>query len=145
VTQHAVGFDGTKAYRIMKAYKGNVENEPVERIGLAVAGAGISSGTAHTIGRLLLKDAEGLSMSELAGAQFNEDTAINGAVCYSISTKHPTMDGKYELWIEKDTLLLRKFLSEHDTSRFEEWRTNIRVNEPIETALFAAELRDLAA
>jgi hypothetical protein len=146
MTQHSVGFDGTKAYQIRRAYKGNVENETVDRIGLAIAGAaGISGGAAHTIGRLLLKGTEGLSISELVGAQFNEDTAIDGAVCYSIAAKYRDFSGKYELWIEKDTLLLRKYLSGHETSRFEETRTSIRIDEPIETAMFAAELRDQAA
>jgi hypothetical protein len=50
-----------------------------------------------------------------------------------------------DLWIEKDTLLLRKFSSERETSRSEELRTSVRINEPIESVLFAAELKDLPA
>jgi len=146
VSQHAVGFDGTTAYAITKRYKGNVKSESLDRIGLAVADAArISNGAAHTIGRLLLKDTDGLSISELVGAQFNEDTAIDGTACYSIAAKYPTFIGKYELWIEKDTLLLRKFLSEHEISRFEESRTNIRINEPIDDTIFVAALKNQAA
>jgi hypothetical protein len=57
VTQHAVGFDGTKAYAIRKRFKGRVETESHESTGLAIAGAaGISCGAALTIGRLLFTD-----------------------------------------------------------------------------------------
>jgi hypothetical protein len=146
VTQHVAGFDGTSAYQTMKPYKGNVETRGVENVGLAIAGAaGISTGAAHTIGRLLLADTEGLSIPDLVDAQVHEDTAIDQIACYSIAARHPNFPGKYELQIEKNTLLLRGFLSEHETSRFEESRMNIRINEPIEDALFIATLRDQSA
>jgi hypothetical protein len=62
-----------------------------------------------------------------------------------LPTKHPTFDVKYELWIEKDALLLRKLRSMDESSSSEQTRTNIHINESIETTLFAAELRDQAA
>jgi hypothetical protein len=145
-TQHAVGFDGTKAYRVKMGYNGSVKKEVVDGIGLAVAGAAANSnGAANTIGRLLLADFEGFSILEPTGAKFIGDTVVDGVECYSIAAEHPTRGGKDEIWIEKDSLLLRKLLSETETTRSVESRSNIRINEPLETALFAAALRNLTS
>jgi hypothetical protein len=67
----------------------------------------------------------------------NEDTHIDGITCYSISAQHPRGDGR-ELWIEKDTLLLRKVIGTRQTAMSEEIRENIRVNDPLEVGQFAA-------
>jgi hypothetical protein len=145
VSQHAVGFDGTNAYALRKAFKEKVESQLLNSIGLAVAGAsGISSGAALTIGRLLLKGTEGLSISELSSVQLSADTAIDDVSCYSMTARYPSFGGKYHLLIEKHTSLLRKLLSEHETTRFEEIRCQIRINAPIEDAVFTAELKELS-
>jgi hypothetical protein len=146
VAQHAVGFDGTKAYAIRKRFKGRVETESCENTGLAIAGAaGISCGAALTIGRLLFTDTGAVSLLEQIDAQFDEDTVLDDIDCYSITVGYPNHQSRNKCYIEKGSFLLRKLLSEHGTSRFEESRTNIRINEPIEDELFAATLREHAA
>ena len=145
-TQHAVGFDGTKAFAIRKRFKGGVEAESLENTGLAIAGAsGISCGAALTIGRLLFTDTGAVSLLEQIDAQFDESTLLDDIDCYSIAVRYPNHHSRYKYQIEKGSFLLRKLLSEHGTSSFEESRMNIRINEPIEDAVFAAELRDQAA
>jgi hypothetical protein len=146
VTQHAVGFDGAKAFAIRRGFKGRVETESCESTGLAIAGAaGISCGAALTIGRLLFTDTGAVPLLEQIDAQFDEDTVLDGIDCYSIAVRYPNHQSRYEFQIEKGSFLLRKLLSQHGTSSFEESRTNIRINEPIEDELFAATLRDQAA
>jgi hypothetical protein len=130
----------------MRGYDGKVKTESVARLGLAVAGAaGISGGAARTIGRLLLPHLDGQPMVDLLGAEFNEETAIDGVACYSIAAKLPARASDYEIWIETDTLLLRKLISKYEASKWQETRTAIRINEPMDTTLFAAALRDMAS
>jgi hypothetical protein len=146
VAQHAVGFDGTRAFAIRQGFKSPVESELCENTGLAIAGAaGTSCGAALTIGRLLFTDAGAVSLLEQIDAQFEEDTVLDGVDCYSIAVRYPNHHSRYRYHIEKGSLLLRKLLSDHGTSSFEESRMNIRINEPIENAVFAAKLRDQAA
>jgi hypothetical protein len=146
VTQHVVGFDGTKAYAISERFKRRVETQSCESTGLAIAGAaGISCGAALTIGRLLFTDTGAVSLLEQIDAQFDDDTVLDDIDCYSIAVRYPNHQSRYKYHIEKGSFLLRKLLSQHETSSFEESRTNIRINEPIEGGLFAATLREHAA
>jgi len=146
VSQHAVGFDGTKAYAIRKGFKSRVETDSCESTGLAIAGAaGISCGAAITIGRLLFTDTGAVSLLEQIDAQFDEDSVLDDIDCYSIAVRYPNHQSRYEFHIEKGSFLLRKLLSKHGTSCFEESRMNIRINEPVEDELFAATLREDAA
>jgi hypothetical protein len=136
VTQHVVGLDGTEGYSIKKRPEDTQPLKSTGGLALAVAGAtGISSGSAHTIGRLLLPEVDGRSILDLHNPQFNGDTDIDGALCYSITGQLPKGDGQ-ELWIEKDTLLLRKVIGSRETARSKEVRENICVNEVIESKLF---------
>jgi hypothetical protein len=146
-SQHAVGFDGAKAYAIRKQFRGGVETESCESTGLAIAGAAaISCGAALTIGRLLFTDTGAVSLLEQIDAHFDDDdTVLDDIDCYSIAVRYPNNQSRYKYHIEKGSFLLRKLLSEHRTSSFEESRTNIRINEPIEGELFAATLRKHAA
>lgn len=138
VTQHVVGFDGSEGYRLTKRPD---DAQPLRSSGslhMALAGAtGISSGAAHTIGRLLLPAVGGLSILDLLNPRFNDETAIDGTVCHSITAEFP-QGGERELWIEKDSLLLRKVIGLRETGRSEEVRENICVNEALEGRLFAA-------
>lgn len=145
-SQHAVGFDGAKAFAIRKEFRGGVETESCESTGLAIAGAAaISCGAALTIGRLLFTDTSAVPLLEQIDAQFDEDTVLDDIDCYSNAVRYPNHHSRYKYYIEKDSFLLKKLLSEHVTSSFEESRTNIRINEPIEDELFAATLREHAA
>jgi hypothetical protein len=138
VTEHTVGFDGSESYCFTKRSEDREASKSITSLSLAVAGAtGISSGSAHTIGRLLLPEVRGASILDLLNPRFNGDTEIDGIVCYSITAQHPKI-GERELWVEKESSLLRKVLRSGETSRSEEVRENISVNNPLELGLFAA-------
>lgn len=116
--------------------------EKEETLGRAIGGAtGISSGSAHTVSRMLLGDAEvgGFTWTELNNTSVLEETVFEGVLCYHIKGTHPR-GIIYELWIGKSDLLLRKV--QHETKDAgtvtieEEVRRNIRVNEQIATAFF---------
>jgi hypothetical protein len=104
---------------------------------LAVAAAtGISSGSAHTIARLLLPQVGGLSLLDLLDPQLQPDIALGSAVCYQVEAKFPRSGGLAALCIEKDTLLIRRFSRASDRFPQEQARDNIRVDEPLDDELF---------
>lgn len=139
VTQHVAGYDGREGYSLLKEHNEAQARVSIKSLSSAVARAtGISAGSAHTIGRLLLPEVGGLSILDLVSPRLEEETDIDGITCYSITAQHPK-GGERELWIEKDTLLLRKVINLETTARTEEVRENIRINEPIESGLFAAQ------
>jgi hypothetical protein len=140
VTKCVVGFDGSVAYFAMKGPDKPVDFRTTDSLNLAIARAtGISSGSAHTIGQLLLPDISGLSMLDLVGARLLADTTINDIQCYSISAQHPR-GGESQFSIEKDSLLLRRvrttLSAEAGPVVSEEVRDNIRVNQPVDASLF---------
>lgn len=115
--------------------------EKEKYLGLAIAGAtGVSSGSAHTVPRLLLADeVSGFSVSELKNTSLLGEEVFEGVLCYHIKGAHP--HGQiHELWIGKSDLLLRKVrqvTKEPDkTTIEEEIHRNIHVNELIATSLF---------
>jgi hypothetical protein len=61
----------------------------------------ISGAAALTIGRLLLGDMNGLSIFDLVAAQFNEDIAIDGASCCSVTARYQNFPSKYTLSMRK--------------------------------------------
>lgn len=138
ITKHVVGFDGTTAYFATNEPEAESFDVEVEDdISLAVAGAtGISGGAAHTIARLLLPDIGGLSVLDLVGVQLKADVVFDGCVCSVIAAQHPRDRRPLELWIEKDTVLLRKLITGDGST--EEVRQGIQVNAPPDAALFQA-------
>jgi len=85
--------------------------EAKESLDLALAGAtGVSSGTAHTIPRLLMpRVVSGLSLAELRGLSIVGEGNVAGDVCVRIRGQHPRSSGTwYTLWIEKGRHLIRK-------------------------------------
>jgi hypothetical protein len=142
VTRHAIGFDGSAAYSVTKRHEQSTEVRAKTSLDQAVAGAtGISSGSAHTIGRLLIAEVTGVSILDLADAQLNDDVALNGVVCYSVAARHPK-GGMRELWIEKPTLLIRRVWTKHTEGSSEEARDSVRVNQSIDDASFASGFGD---
>ncbi len=138
MSEHTAGFDGTEGYLLKKGARDVRAVKHVTSLNSAIAGAtGISKGSAHTIGRLLLPDVEGLSVLDLIEPRFKLDVSMDSTVCFSITTRLPK-GGEQELWIERDTLLLRKVIGLNETARSEEVRENIHVNEALEVRLFAA-------
>jgi len=136
ITRHVIGSDGATAYFLRKEHRGPARLEIEENLSIAVAGAtGISSGSAHTIGRLLLPEIGGLSLMDLVGPFRKRQCRLNGVTCYWISAKHPR-GPRLEIWIEKKTLLLRKLRHNAGDVPGEELRQNIRVNRPLKKSIF---------
>ncbi len=133
VTEHVVGCDGHHAYSLVRRHDGAPAERSDQALGAAVARAtGISSGSAHTIGRLLLPEVGGLSILDLRDPKLNPDVELDGVACYSV-TARSARGGARELWIEKERLLLRRITG----ARSEELRENIQVDEALGENLFA--------
>jgi hypothetical protein len=143
VIHYVLGFDGSAAYFRMKPPDQPQTKEASQNVGLAIAkGTGISSGAAHTISRLLLPDVGGLSILDLVDVRATEDATIAGVQCLSVTAQHPRGAGEWKLWIEKDTLLMRRLTVRRDPSGAsftEEVHQEIRVNEPIDDRQFSAD------
>ena len=137
ITRHVIGSDGATAYSLVKEHKAAARVEIEESLSMAVAGAtGISSGSAHTIGRLLLPEVGGLSLMDLVAPTCKKERLFQGTACYCIGAKHPT-GPTLELWIEKKTLLLRKLVHNARKVPSEELRQAIRVDRPVKKSIFA--------
>lgn len=137
LSECVVGTDGVTPYFWSRHYSGAPMLDREERIEMVVAGAtGISRGSAHTIGALLLKDVGGFStFRDLRRPRFRQMQDWDGVPCYRISGLHP-FGHRYTLWIGQHDLLLRRILR-HERSNREELRRNIRINEPIPEDTFA--------
>ena len=108
----------------------------------AVSGsAGISSGSAHNIARLLLHEVEGLSILDLVDPRLIGDASVDGAACHRVRA-HLPRGGERELFFERDSLLLRRMLTIQEKITTDELRRDIRVNQPIDDALFIIESPD---
>jgi hypothetical protein len=139
VTEHTVGHDGTVGYSIAKRPDGTVARKSPISLEAAIARAtGISSGSAHTIGRLLLPEVQGLCLLDLVGARQGDDVIIDGKSCYSLTARTPKGDRQQELWIEKDSYLLRTRITRSEQSESVEVRENIGIDSPQPNSLFAA-------
>ena len=134
LTKYIAGSDGTQAYFYTeeRGSKPIVELEP--SLELAVAGAtGISEGTAHTIGRLLLDRVGGFSLTMLTHLRFRTCREFDGVLCRRVSGLHGSW-GRVTLWFDYNDLLLRKL--DHHRARREEVRFKIRVNAPLSPERF---------
>jgi hypothetical protein len=142
VTRHVVGYDGFGAYTLQRGHESEPTLQTRDDLSHAVAGAtGVSSGSAHNIGRLLLQEVTGLSILDLVDPQFGAEMEIAGAPCYSISAKLPK-GGERELCIERGTLLVRRVRTRYGSAPAEELRDAIRVNPPLDDASFIIESPD---
>jgi hypothetical protein len=116
------------------------QTELAENFSLAIAAAtGASSGSAHRIGRLLLPAMGGLSILDLVDLRQGRDTVVDGTPCYSIAARYPKCAiPDMEFVIERDALLIRRIKTSGEAGKFSatELRHSIRVNEPIEDAMF---------
>jgi hypothetical protein len=137
VTQHVAGSDGTSGYVTRTDYHGRVKENLSTTLELAVARAtGISGGSAHTIAHLLRPEVGGRSLLSSLDPRRTEDVAVDGTPCYVIKTRGPRGDFEEELWIERDSFLLRKLISRRDDRESVESRQNIEVDLPLEESLF---------
>jgi len=138
ITRHIVGFDGRRAYSSTQR-DGEPRIEDKQSLALAIAGAtGISSGSAHTIGRLLLPEIDGISILDFLDIRLNPETAADGVACHCVSGRYPKGNATAELWIEKGSLLVRKVTTTPGSGKppSTEVRNSIHVDEPIAETLF---------
>lgn len=139
VTRHIVGFDGFGPYALKREHQTEPSLQAPSDLSDAVAGAtGVSSGSAHNIGRLLLQEVDGPSILDLIDPRFGADMEIDGAPCYSVCARLPR-GGERELCIERGTLLVRRVRTNHGKVPAVELRAAIRVNPPIDDASFIIE------
>jgi len=142
VTRHVVGYDGFGAYSLKQAHDSDPTLQARDDLSHALAGAaGVSSGSVHTIGRLLLHEVNGLSMLDLVEPRFGAELEIAGAACHRILATLPS-GGERELCIEHGTLLIRRVVTHHGNAPAEERREAIRVNPPLDDASFIIESPD---
>jgi hypothetical protein len=138
VGRNVVGFDGSEAYNWARMGTDAARMAVKENLSLAIAGAtGISSGCAHTIGKLLMPGIGGRSILELLEMRQDADMPVDGIPCYSVTAKHPK-GGDVRFLIEKEALLVRRVTTERETSGHPstERRERIRVDEPIDDSVF---------
>jgi hypothetical protein len=139
ITRRAVIFDGTTAHSWKQAGTDAPQTELAGNVSLAIAAAtGVSSGSAHRIGRLLIPAIGGLSILDLVDLRLSLDTVIDGTPCHSIAARYPkSATPDMEFVIEKDTLLIRRIKVTASGLSATELRHSIRVNEPIDDAMFS--------
>lgn len=134
LTKYIAGSDGTAAYFVTEERGQSPVVETQESLEMAVAGAtGISQGTAHTIGGLLLECVGGFSFSMLQRPLFRSARNFDGVACYRVSGVFPPI-GRFTLWVGMQDLLLRKVVNH--SHRKEEIRFKIEVNKPINPEVF---------
>ncbi|HEY6618533.1 MAG TPA: hypothetical protein VIY68_03205 [Steroidobacteraceae bacterium] len=138
ITRRAVVFDGSRAYTWKQTGTNAPQTESAENFSLAIAAAtGVSSGSAHRLGRLLIPAIGGLSILDLVDLRQDVDTIVDGTPCYSVAARYPksaTPDMKFVF--EKDALLIRGIKTTAKGLSVTELRHSIRVNEPIDEAIF---------
>jgi hypothetical protein len=140
ITRNTVVFDGSTASTWKQTGTDTPQTELAESFSLAIAAAtGASSGSAHRIGRLLIPAMGGLSILDLVDLRQGMDTVVDGTPCYSIGARYPKCSiPDMEFVIERDALLIRSIKTSGEAGKFSatELRHSIRVNEPIEDAMF---------
>jgi hypothetical protein len=142
VTRHVVGFDGFGAYALRQEHDMPPTLQTRRDLSHAVTGsAGISSGSAHNIARLLLHEVEGLSILDLIDPRLIDDAPVDGTACHRVRA-HLPKGGERVLFFERDSLLLRRMLTLQEKITTDELRRDIRVNQPIDDALFIIESPD---
>ena len=141
ITRNAVVFDGSTAYTWKQTGTEAPQTEFAENFSLAIAAAtGVSSGSAHRIGRLLIPAIGGYSILDLVDLRQGMDTVVDDTPCYSVAARYPkSATPDLEFVIEKDTLLIRRIKTLGGASGFSatELRRSIRVDEPIDDAMFS--------
>ena len=135
LTKYIAGASSDGAYFYTEERGGSRRVEREASLEMAVAGAtGISEGTAHTIGSLLMDRVGGFSFDMLNRIRFREIRCFDGVFCHCVSGVHPR-GGRFTLLVSVQDLLLRKLI--HHKTRREEVRFNIRTDIAIPEERFA--------
>jgi hypothetical protein len=137
-TLHVIGFDGRSCYQVQKSRAGEITVTALDNLSVAVAqSTGVSRGSSHTIARLLMDGIGGLGYSDLINVRLKETAQLDGLECRVLLADHPLRAAKYELWIECERGVLRRRIAEHGNWTSLESREDIRVDEPIDSRVFA--------
>lgn len=108
VSQHVVGQVSGNAYMASSGYTGPTTVKHWPDISMPVAAAtGISSGAAHTIGRLLFPEVGGWSLSELKRPRFRSPKYVGGVLCYRVTGLQGA--SRSAVYVGMHDLLIRKF------------------------------------
>jgi hypothetical protein len=137
ITAHVCGADKVGAYSWTKLYEEPAQLENAKNISMAVAGAtGISGGSAHTIGALLMREVGGFGLGQISQSSFLGEEIFEGADCVIIGALHPA-GGELSLWIERNTVILRKLRSKPGPfPPSDEIRRSISIDKSIEDRVF---------
>lgn len=135
VTEEVIGSDGNKVYyytkRNGKSPHLELGNDLQEEISRA---NGVSSGAIHNIARLLFPSRGGVSLNDIKVKAIEEDT-VEEVPCLTIKGEEPCA-WEVAITIEKSSLLLRKLVLCHSGRTTEEVRSQIRVNEIVNSSVF---------
>jgi hypothetical protein len=139
-TRTVLGSDGERNYYFRKSARSASTIELADSLLSVVSrAAGVSQGTATTIGKLLLPDLQRFSLAALRRPRFRANRTIDGMECLSISGIWPGR-GRFTLWVGKHDLLLRRLLC-HEF-HLAETRSQIEINQAIPKAAFHAPLAE---
>ena len=142
-TRLVAGSDGVTAYLRMQGHEAAAHLMILPNIELAVAGAtGVSSGSAHTVARLLLPDVGGFALSDLEELALVGETQVEGHLCYRITGNHPR-GATHEICIEQNSLLLRSLTKTTANRPSAEIRRDIRIDERLEPERFRAPTQEV--
>lgn len=134
-THNVIWSDGTGAF-IYSDRDGSIK--PQESLMMAIAAAtGVSGSAAHTVSSLLMPDVLGFALPQLQRLTLQAGEC-DGVPCHRIGGYHPYGTGAFcEVFVGVHDLLIRRVCEpgRNDVST-DQFRTDIRVNEPINEQVF---------
>src|SRR5258708_27771606 len=131
ITTCSCGFDGESYYLALAIPNMQPTREVYDSISLPIAGAtALSSGAAHTIGRLLFTRVGGFGLSDILDPEIVREEVFEDNDCMVIQGKHPH-GSDVRVWIDIDNRSIRKLCTSVSGFLTEEIRRDIRVNEPM--------------
>lgn len=134
VTRHCCGADSNGAYAWTKRHEEPASVVDEVDLSMAIAGAtGISGGSAHTMGALLLPAIGGLGLNQIAGWRLLHREAFEGSACAVLGARR--RGGELHLWVHEDTLTLRRLVAGTGSLHAaEEVHRDIEIDGPIDDA-----------
>jgi hypothetical protein len=143
LTRHVVGFDGFGAYALRQEYEMPPTLQTRQDLSHAVARVvGASAGAAHNIARLL-NQVQGLSLLDLLQPRLLDEQLVGGVPCHCVCASLPA-GGERRLSFERNTLLLRRVQTQRGKISLDEMHRVIRVNLPLDDALFNIDSPDFS-
>lgn len=130
-----VWSDGEKTFAYYTHDPDKVEKP--EGLGMAIAGAtGVSLGSAHTVPRLLAREAGGFSVTNLSRVTLKGQERFEGEECYMLEGYRPSGEA-WRLWVGKIDYLLRKVRTGPRGGEFqEEIHRDVLINAPVGEEIF---------